>query len=85
MANTKKSTGISKKDAKLVIIKKLESALADLKELMGEKKFHSRIKKASKLFTNIKTKAPKVKKAVPVKKKAANKAASKPKPAKKKS
>lgn len=46
-----KST-FSKKEVRHQIAVKLETALADLKSGMGEKKFKSRIKKASKLFSD---------------------------------
>jgi len=56
------------------IIKKLTVALASYKDAWGEKKFESRIKKASKLFLKGKPKKIKVKKAAsPAKKKAVKK------------
>jgi hypothetical protein len=91
MPGTKKKTTItklSKKDIKHDIIKKIETALADLKTLMGEKKFGSKVKKAAKLFLHATPKKPKVKKAAPAKKKptpaAKKKVAAKPKTARKK-
>jgi hypothetical protein len=57
-----------KKQAQLYAVQKLSSAFADLKELLGEKKFEARIKKAAKLLTDS------IKKTKPVKKKKAVKA-----------
>lgn len=74
-----KST-ISKKEVRHQIAVKLETALADLKSGMGEKKFKSRIKKASKLFSDHYTPAAPKKKTAAPKKKVATK---KPSPAKK--
>jgi predicted transcriptional regulator len=59
-----------KKQAQIDAIQKLNSAFADLKESIGEKKFEARIKKAAKLLTDG------VKKVKPVKKKKAVKATS---------
>jgi hypothetical protein len=91
MPDTKKKSTIaepSKKDIKHDIIKKIETALADLKTVLGEKKFSSKVKKAAKLFIHATPKKPKVKKVIPVKKKPApatkKKATGKSKTAKKK-
>jgi hypothetical protein len=43
---------LSKKEVRHEIALKLEKALADFKPGMSEKKFKSRIKKASKLFSD---------------------------------
>lgn len=43
---------LSKKEVRHEIAQKLEKALADFKPGMSEKKFKSRIKKASKLFSD---------------------------------
>lgn len=63
------------------IIALLETALAGLKEVFGEKKFKSRIKKASKLFVKKEkkeaAKKPKVNNPIPVKKNTAKKPAAK--------
>lgn len=56
----------SKKDIKHDIIQKLEAALIHLKDILGEKKFNSKIKKASKIFTHATPQKAKVKKAIPV-------------------
>ena len=79
-----KST-FSKKEVRHQIALKLETALADLKSGMGEKKFKNRIKKASKLFSSHvaplapkkKSAAPSAKKASPAKKAASGKAVKK--------
>ena len=77
------NTKPSKKDLKHDIIQKLETALVHLKEMLGEKKFNAKIKKASKIFTHATPKKPKVKKVKTVVKKVIP-AAKKIKPAKKK-
>jgi len=78
-----KST-FSKKEVRHQIALKLETALADLKTGMGEKKFKSSIKKASKLFSSHaaligkkKSAAPSAKKATSPKKAATKKASKK--------
>ena len=43
---------LSKKEFRHQIAVKLETALADFKTALGEKKFKSRIKKASKFFSD---------------------------------
>ncbi|TDW96763.1 hypothetical protein [Dinghuibacter silviterrae] len=72
---------LSKKEVRHQIAAKLETALADFKPGMSEKKFKSRIKKASKLFSDaapktastakpkkaVKKQAPRKKAAEPVK------------------
>ena len=63
----------SKKDAQAEIIAKIETALASLKEIIGEKKFAKSAKKAAKLFAAAIPKKSKVKKAAPAKKKAPSK------------
>ncbi len=53
--NSKQSSNtriVSKKRSRQQIQKKLETALANLKNELGEKKFKRRIKKAGKLLTN---------------------------------
>lgn len=77
-------SSISKKEVRHQIAEKLETALADLKSGMGEKKFKSRVKKASKLFSDhyapatpkkaAATSVKKAKSAKPAPKKAAKKA-----------
>lgn len=55
MSNTTKTTSkstISKKEVRHQIALKLETALAEFKTVLGEKKFKSKIKKASKLFSD---------------------------------
>ena len=71
MTDAKKKSTPSKKDIRHDIIKKIETALADLKAVLGEKKFSSKVKKAAKLFVHATPKPAKVKKAIPVKKKPA--------------
>jgi hypothetical protein len=74
MSTTQKTPSksvVSKKQVRHQIALKLEKALADLKKGMGEKKFKSRIKKASKLFVAhypIKTDVKATSKAAPAKK-----------------
>lgn len=54
MSTTRKDaskSSLSKKEVRHQIALKLETALADFKPSMSEKKFKSRIKKASKLFS----------------------------------
>ena len=82
MSTTDKKTAdkkTSKKQAKLEIAELLEKALAGMKVHMGEKKFKSSIKKASKLFVNAVTPKKEVKKAAPKKVAATTKAAKAPK------
>ena len=45
------STPINKKEIRKQLSDKLEIALLELKELLGDKKFHNRIKKAVKVLT----------------------------------
>lgn len=45
------SISINKKEIRKQISDKLETALMELKEMLGEKKFHNRIKKAVKTLT----------------------------------
>jgi hypothetical protein len=58
MADTKKATdprtsnNNSKKKARKQIQKKLETALSNLKPILGDKKFKRRIKKAGKVLTS---------------------------------
>jgi hypothetical protein len=55
MSNTIKTasdSNISKKEVRHQIALKLETALAEFKTGLGEKKFKSKIKKASKLFSD---------------------------------
>jgi hypothetical protein len=55
MSNTTKTASkstISKKEVRHQIALKLETALAEFKNGLGEKKFKSKIKKASKLFSD---------------------------------
>lgn len=70
-------TKVSKNDFKQEIIQKLTDALIHLKDLFGEKKFNSKVKKASKYFTHTAPKKTKVKKVIPVKVKKASPAADK--------
>jgi hypothetical protein len=53
MAKSKPKTGgkLSKKEINKVIQEKLAGVLADYRQDLGEKKFTTRIKKASKLFS----------------------------------
>jgi hypothetical protein len=53
MAKSKPKTGgkLSKKEINKVIQEKLAGVLADYRQDLGEKKFATRIKKASKLFS----------------------------------
>lgn len=48
MANTK----TSKKEARTLIIQRIESAFTDLKVTLGDKKFATRAKKAAKILTD---------------------------------
>lgn len=76
------SSKTDKKSLEADIINKLSQALQPVKELLGEKKFDSRVKKAAKLFAKAvpkKTKGPKSK---PAAKKPVVKAAKKAAPAK---
>lgn len=77
MSTTQKTASkstFSRKDVRNQIAIKLESALADFKPGMSAKKFKSRIKKASKLFSDHYAPSP-IKKAVAPKAKSAVKAA----------
>lgn len=70
MAKTKTEkvkTPSAKKQAYEQIVTQLTSSLPGLKDLLGEKKFQSRIKKAAKLLSaGIKAKKAKAKKKAPV-------------------
>lgn len=46
-----KKEKISKKEFRKEVMQKLAEALADYKQQLGEKKFESRVRKASKLFS----------------------------------
>lgn len=62
MSTTRKDASkstLSKKEVRHQIALKLETALADFKRSMSEKKFKRRIKKASKLFSDQVEAAPK--------------------------
>ena len=72
----KKTTPSQKKSLEQEVLQKLETALESFKEILGEKKFKNRIKKAGKLMLKGKPKKIKAKKATPspaAKKKTANK------------
>ncbi|MFN4247267.1 MAG: hypothetical protein ACK4EY_06065 [Flavipsychrobacter sp.] len=69
MADTGKvKAAATKKDIQAAIAKKIETALADMKEAIGEKKFAKSAKKAAKLFVTAMPKKEKVKKAATNKK-----------------
>lgn len=90
MSNTK----TSKKEARTLIIQRIEAAFSDLKVTLGDKKFASRAKKAAKVLTEglkantaeeiVEKKVKKVKKAKPApsKKKKAKASPAKTTPAK---
>jgi hypothetical protein len=73
MPTAHKASKPSKKQVRHEIAVKLEKALASFKTEMGEKKFKSRIKKASKLFSEHYAKPASKKSATPSTKVAATK------------
>lgn len=79
MTDSRKPTGKHlKKDAGLKVAEVLTAALGDLKEILGEKKFHRNIKKASKaMIAGLSEKSEKKAPATPKKKAAAKKAVAK--------
>ncbi len=60
----------SKKETRHLIEQQISTSLADLKVLLGEKEFESRVKKAAKIFAKkVKTETIKEKAAAPTEKK----------------